>query len=187
MAMTDALPAHAVTQALHQSAHQDMDWEDRSDFEDARRGFIASIEGGLISSGDRRTGICIPSRSSTARPLRTPSIRVCGAWRASTLSMDCSRLRRDLSSSWLRLGKHHLCRDDNRCCGHRSVDVRRSGQRIARVVCGAQGASEDPCRDLQPQPPRSLWWRRRNHLLGGCQHREGSRDRPERIPGGGRC
>lgn len=31
-----------------------MDWEDRSDFEDARRGFITSIEGGLISSGDRQ-------------------------------------------------------------------------------------------------------------------------------------
>ena len=187
MAMTDALPAHAVTQALHQSAHQIRTGKTEVILRMRGAGSLPASKVASSHAVTDSTGICIPSRSSTARPLRTPSIRVCGAWRASTLSMDCSRLRRDLSSSWLRLGKHHLCRDDNRCCGHRSVDVRRSGQRIARVVYGAQGTSEDPCRDLQPQPPRSLWWRRRNHLLGGCQHREGSRDRPERIPGGGRC
>ncbi len=178
----DAEPA---TRAANDAFIKSLPFSDRADFDDAKRGFIATLPDGVIAGPGGRPAfehktLCLPAEGRGAGDGQSEPVAA-GAAQCGQRPVHGHRAR--LPGAWPRHRQHDHRRGRHRLDPDRSAAVQRNRQGRARSLSRASPGKARRGGDLQPQPRRSFRRCQGRDIRRGCRLGQGKSDRAGWIHG----
>ena len=178
----DAEPA---TRAANDAFAKSLPFSDRADFDDAKRGFIATLPDGVIAGPGGRPAFDTKRYAFLSKD-EVPATVNPSLWRQAQLNAVNGLFKvveRVYQVRGIDIANMTIIEGDTGLILIDPLLVQRDREGCARSVSAEPSGKTGRRCDLQPQPCRSFRRRQGRDVSGGCRQRQGKSDRAGRIHG----